>query len=311
MRSSTREDKPFVRFAAEYPVAVTCVAALVTLALAGLLTPWTAQVLFALGVEQLEVDALAVRVLEILAIIVTLYLLSVWRANTRKAWGIPERSGLAPRLALGFALGVLSLGVGCVLLFVLQVRVTRIDLSSDAGYWLSVVWRAALSAVAVGVLEELWFRGGLFALLQRAAGLPFALFGGAVIYAAAHFLNVPDAISITQSALHMQAGYEALAAALSNVFLWQNFDSFVALFIAGLSLTLVRMRHGDVAMCIGIHAGWVFTIKLFKKYTYILPRGPNRSFAGTYDDVIGWLVAACLLVLLLCLWKFVRVREHG
>jgi membrane protease YdiL (CAAX protease family) len=282
--------------------------ALAVFVLAAFITPWIARALLAFGAEEVEIVKVTVRSAQILAIITTLLALCVFRANTKSAWGLPSRAGLAGRLMSGFAIGVVSLGVGCLLLFVLDVRVTRVDLPTEASYWLNVLWRAALSALFIGVFEELWFRGGLYTLMQQCGGIPLALFGGTTVYAAAHFLDVPEDIFVGASQLHAMIGFESLVAAIQNVFQWQNLDSFVALFIAGLTLSLVRMRQGDVALCIGIHAGWVFMIKVFKKYTYDLTDGPYRALAGYYDDVIGWLVAACLTVLLFCVWRFMRVK---
>ena len=93
-----------------------------------------------------------------------------------------------------------------------------------------------------------------------------------------------------------------LGQAVSAVFRAENVDSFAALLVAGLALGLVRLRYGHVALAIGIHAGWVLTIKVFKKYTYILPESPQRYLAGSYDDFIGWVAVASLGVLLFMIW---------
>jgi hypothetical protein len=64
-------------------------------------------------------------------------------------------------------------------------------------------------------------------------------------------------------------------------------------------------------MCIGIHAGWVLTIKVFKKLTYLLPEGANRSLAGHYDEVIGWVAVVCFAVMLMLIWCFVRPEKRA
>jgi membrane protease YdiL (CAAX protease family) len=161
-----------------------------------------------------------------------------------------------------------------------------------------------LSAAVVGVLEEVWFRGGLFTLLHRCSGVTAALFGGSVIYAGAHFLAVPGGVHSGEA--QALTAFEVLEAAAQNVFQMQHLDSFVALFIAGVTLGLVRLRQGDVVMCMGIHAGWVLTIKVFKKLTYLSPAQTNRFLAGHYDDVVGWTASVCLLVMLIFVWRYMR-----
>ena len=210
---------------------------------------------------------MAIRTLELVAIAATVVALSRFGGGGKAAWGIPATRDLARRLVLGLVVGMVSLGLVCVVLYVFEVRVLRHDLPIEPAYWLRVLVSATLSAAAVGVLEELWFRGGLFTLLRRCGGVALALLGGSLIYAAAHFLAIPGGLDAGES--QQWNGLEVLRAAALNMFRLQHLDSFIALFVAGLTLGLVRLRHGDVAVCIGIHAGWVLTIKLFKKLTHV------------------------------------------
>jgi membrane protease YdiL (CAAX protease family) len=284
-------------------------ASIATLAAAS--SPLLLAVLHAAGVAEASLDEVTVRTLEIAAIVGVFPLLALLGGAAASgwglAWGVPPREGLALRLGGGVALGVVSLAAVCAVLFALEVRVMKVDLVWDPGHWAGFVVGAALSAITVAVVEELLFRGGLFTALEHAGGAAAALWGGAVVYAAAHFLDSPpppgphDALS----------GFVMLGHAVAAVPDPVNLDSFTALLVAGLVLGIVRLREGDVALAIGIHAGWVFTIKVFKKLTYVSDSSGMRGLAGHYDDLIGWLAAGMLCVLALALWWWLPVRREA
>jgi membrane protease YdiL (CAAX protease family) len=271
-------------------------------ALTGASSPLLLGALHGAGATEATLDAVTMRTLELVAIAGVFPLLlamgGVAPSGWAPAWGVPPRAGLLRRLSRGIVMGVVSLGAVCVVLFVLEVRVMKVDLVWTPAYWAGVVVRAALAAMAVAVTEELLFRGGLFTALQRAGGAVVALWVGAVVYAAAHFLDAP-ALPEPHGAL---SGFEMLGRAAAAVPDPVNLDSFAALLVAGLVLGIVRLREGDVALAIGIHAGWVFTIKVFKKLTHVSEASGLRGLAGHYDDLIGWLAAGMLCVLALTLW---------
>ena len=84
-------------------------------------------------------------------------------------------------------------------------------------------------------------------------------------------------------------------------------DSFIALFAAGLLLSLIRERSGNIALCIGIHAGWVLTIKLTREVTNAATDAPAAFLIGSYDNIIGWAAAVVLGLVTLWYWRYGRV----
>lgn len=271
-----------------------------TIAATALVSPVVLAALERAGATGVTLEAVTLRVLELAAIGLTFPLLAVLGGGGRAAWGIPPARAVPATLGVGVLIGVASLLPVCAVLFALDVRVVRADIDADAGWWLTVIARAALAAAVIAAMEELWFRGGLFTALERAAGRAGALWAGAAVYAGAHFLDAPDGLTLAGSGVTQTLA--VLAHATSAVFRAENLDSFAALLVAGLALGLVRLRRGHVALAIGIHAGWVLAIKVFKKYTYIDPASPERYLAGRYDDFIGWVAAACLGALLAMMW---------
>ncbi len=256
------------------------------------------------GFTGADMEGVTLRILELTAIALTFPLLAALGVGGRDAWGVPPLRGLARRVSLGVLIGIGSLAPVCAIRVVLGVGVAHAGVDFDAAFWLDVTLRAALAAAVIAVLEEFWFRGGLFTALQHTGGTAVALWGGAAFYAAVHFLDAPDMGAASGEPPGF--GLRLLAAAGHGVFQAENVDSFVALLLAGVALGLARLRSGDVALAIGIHAGWVLTIKVCKKATYLSPDSALQALAGHYDGVIGWLAAAALGALALAIWRLPR-----
>ena len=84
------------------------------------------------------------------------------------------------------------------------------------------------------------------------------------------------------------------------------------MFTAGVLLGLVRERTGSIAFCIGIHAGWVLSIKMTKEVTVLDSTAPTAFLVGGYDNIIGWAAAAVLVVatmVALWYWRYVAKTE--
>lgn len=228
--------------------------------------------------------------------VLTLYPFLRWMglAEARSlGYGVPPRRWLAA-LMTGWLVGVaimLPLAAGLLLLGVRGY----VGLPGGVGL-VDVVAGALLSGLAVALIEETFFRGGMFSAVQRARGVGAAAILTSVLYALVHFvdsdLRVPD------EEIGWSTGLVVLAHSLGS-FLEPGVivDSALALFAAGLLLALVRARHGHIGHCVGIHAGWVFSIKLIKKAAPVRPEGLEAGWVGGYDQVIGWL-AFCWLALL-------------
>ena len=76
-----------------------------------------------------------------------------------------------------------------------------------------------------------------------------------------------------------------------------SLDSFLALAAVGVFLSLIRLKTGSLAQCIGVHAGWVLVIKVFRKMTDLDPMSPWAFLVGNYDGTIGYLALGYVLML--------------
>jgi membrane protease YdiL (CAAX protease family) len=159
-----------------------------------------------------------------------------------------------------------------------------------------------LSGILVALIEESFFRGAMHYAMRRHSPILTAAITTALLYAAVHFIHAPVAVG---TIIGWQSGWEMLATMFHS---YENFadiaDSYTALFAAGLFLSLVRERSGNIALCLGIHAGWVLTIKLVKEVTNAATDTPAAFLIGSYDSIIGWAAAAVLGLVTLWYWRY-------
>ena len=222
--------------------------------------------------------------------------------------GTVPNQAFATAFSRGLGLGILSLGIICAVLLLLDLRVVRPQLNSDPGYWAGVVLRAGMAALVIAIIEELWYRGALQSAVSRIFSPASGIYLIAVFYALTHFLR-PDP-SLNTESVHWWSGFVALSSAIDRFPISGMYDSLAALFVAGVLLGLLRARQGHVAMCIGMHAGWVLVIKVYKKLTQLNPDAHWNILVGRYDGVLGWLAAGVLLLLTLWLCRVVVRGER-
>ena len=120
-----------------------------------------------------------------------------------------------------------------------------------------------VSAAAVAVAEEGFFRGALQGLVSRTASARGALVFVAALFAVLHFLRPPEGV-VAVGEVNGWSGFTFLP----RVF-WQWGDlrlvlgGLVTLFAVGIVLGYARWRTRALWLSVGLHAGWVFALKSF------------------------------------------------
>ena len=106
-----------------------------------------------------------------------------------------------PRLATGFALGMLAIGLPIVAL----IAAGWLRLASGApGSWLPAAARVTLLLLPAALLEELLSRGYMFAVLGRAWGWKWSLALTSIVFGLLHLAN--NGASVQSTLLVMLAG---------------------------------------------------------------------------------------------------------
>jgi membrane protease YdiL (CAAX protease family) len=152
---------------------------------------------------------------------------------------------------------------------------------------------AILTAIAVGTLEEILFRGALFGMLRKAIAWPAALVASSAIYAIVHFFAKPE----TPVSVNWLSGFVTLGSMLRGFAdVKMLFPDFFNLLIAGSILALAYQRSGTLFFSIGLHAGWIFWLKSYGLLTTRMTRS-NLAFWGGGKMIDGWLATIVLAIL--------------
>lgn len=233
-----------------------------------------------------------------------LALVGLWPALRSLGFGLRRGFGLQWR-GQGIAVPAASIargicwGAGCMLVVACVLLVLEVRVLKPGSFGLAeigtVIVKAALTAVVVSAVEELWFRGGLYTVARAAVGAAGAIAFTAALYAAVHFVRADTAVDPAQAG--WLAGFEVLGHSLNRFASRDLSADFAALMVAGLWLGLGRWLSGSLWLCIGIHAGWVLVIQSVRRISTVHPEQAPAGFVGQFDGFIGWFAASVLLVI--------------
>ena len=225
-------------------------------------------------------------------------LLRVLGATTGREMGLISPWGQGRRLAGGLGLGFGSLALLAALVLGGHERVWLHPL--PAGKIAGSVLGAAGTAALVAGLEEILFRGGVFGGLRRILPWPTALGISSAIYALVHFLERAE----LAGPVHWNSGLVLLPQMLAGFMDWHRLvPGFFNLTLAGVLLGLAYQRTGNLYFSIGLHAGWIFWLKIYAAFTVAATPAVDW-FWGTGKMIDGWLAFLVLLAVLggLTLW---------
>jgi uncharacterized protein len=194
------------------------------------------------------------------------------------------------------AVGILTASVGAAFLLGEGIRVVSDPASLASPPHLAHLALIALSSgLAVALLEETVMRGALHSAIARESGPRAALWLIAPLFAVLHFFAKTHVDSPGWT-----SGFQLLAgsfAPLGN--LGEVLDSLLAWIAVSLVLSLTRIFTGNIAVAVGLHAGWVVVLRLLQVAT---GSGPVHSpWVGRFDGLLGywvlpWAVAIALVL---------------
>jgi uncharacterized protein len=232
---------------------------------------------------------------------------------------IGDRVGLSDKQSVGYALPrplfiremLTALVLGVVGMAAIVGIMTALGLldwtqasTASGGKLAKIVFNRLLSGIAVGFIEETMLRGVMFAAIQRESGTKWAIFLTSVVYAAVHFLAkyyIPPEQVTSHSGLTLLAG-------MTNWFSrpLEMADAYMCLFAVGMVLAIIRSRRGNIATCVGLHAGWVWVMLIARELTNPVRDQPLSFLLSQFDGFIGWLVFGWTVLM-----GFVLVRLYS
>jgi len=247
----------------------------------------------------------AARVATLLLVIGIVLLVRHLHVTRRADWGfgVPPAQFVRTFL-LALFLGLLSMLPVVALLFGLDLRAPKPDVTIDFATLAIAAGGGLLSGLVVAFSEETFLRGAMFTAIARESGQRVAILLTALIYAALHFLS---RVHIPHQRVDWGSGWELLKGTFATFANPAAFvDSFLALAAAGVLLGLLRARTGNIAACIGLHAGWVCIIGMVRELSARVPHGRWSFLVGDYDGVVGLMVLAWTMIIIAVFWLVTR-----
>jgi len=239
-------------------------------------------------------------------IVAIIFFMALYRKLGFSSWReigySPDKKQFFSDLTKGIGFGILIMSPVIVGLLITKNRTIDTDWEVSLLNILSLMITALIAGLIIAFIEETLFRGAMLSAIKKQSSAVFAIVVTSLIYALVHFIQ-PD-IELDSNSLNWTSGFMLLKDALPGLAdMTQIFDSFVALFFAGVLLSIVRIRTNRIALCIGIHAGWVIAIKVFKRVTDTNVHSDYAFLTGSYDKVIGYLAAASIIFFIVVLLK--------
>ena len=250
---------------------------------------------------------------------VWMLLMAIGIALLARRLGVADRASLGYGLrrpaflreaGLGLALGVATMLPIVLAMFALGLRALRPDVALSASLFLKLAGAGLGTGLTVALIEETFLRGAMHSAVQRESGPAVAIALIAPLYAATHFLA---SYRIPPEQLGPGSGFDLLAGSLAAFgHPLSIVDAFICLAAVGVLLGLVRTLTGNIAACIGLHAGWVWVISVVRESSHPIDTHPARWLVSAFDGVVGWMVLGWCGVIGAVLYRFYRARgERG
>jgi len=223
------------------------------------------------------------------------------KLTTQRDFGYALRFSHFLRVSLLWGIiGMLTAGAGAWFLLATHLRVLNADFAPTAASLSRVFLIGLSSGIAVALLEETVMRGAMHTAVERESGPWAAALLIAPLFAVVHFFAKAR---IAPPDVGWGSGFDLLSrsfAPLSQPAL--VFDSFLSWLIVGLILSLTRVLTGNIAVAIGLHAGWVIVLRMLQEAT-VSGQAPAYAFwVGRFDGLLGYWLLPWGLVLAAALW---------
>ena len=230
------------------------------------------------------------------------FYLKINQMYSRQAFGFSgSLNNFLKQLLQGVFAGILILALLKLIFILLGIHQINPNLDYFWSNLFLIFCKAILAGLMVGFIEESIFRGALFSGLYKKTSALIAVSLTSLVYAAVHFLNyraLPEGSEITWA-----TGMEMLPDAFFKLSYPNILDHFLTLLTLGILLSMIRIRNGNIAMCIGVHAGIVMTMKVTGRFTNYTPGSQFDFLVNWVDHTLGYLSFAWLLVLAIIYWR--------
>ena len=148
----------------------------------------------------------------------------------------------------------------------------------------------------ISVIEESFFRGIMIQKINNLVLTFFVLLSGSLVYSLFHFIKIP---LIIDEELYWNTGLIELVNVFLNFLNNISYDAALTLLMFGILLGVIRLNLKTISYCIGIHAGFIFTIKIYKQISTVNSDSNYYFLFSTYDHFLGTLATTWISIFLL------------
>ena len=214
-------------------------------------------------------------------------------------YGLPWRRFIAQALLWGL-IGVLSAAVGAAFLLASDLRALAPGFTPGIGACAHLLMIGLGSGISVALIEESVMRGALHTAIARESGQWAAAILTATLFAALHFFAKTR---IPSDAVSWHSGFELLLRSFAPLSHPQSvLDSFLAWMTVFLILGWTRILTGNIAVAIGLHAGWVVVLRMLQEATISTVAARQSAWVGNFDGLLGYWMLPWGIAIVAGLW---------
>jgi uncharacterized protein len=211
------------------------------------------------------------------------------RDRASLGYGLPPGKFLR-EASIGLTLGAASMSAVVGLMTALGLLDWTAAAAVTVAAAAKLVVQSLASGLAVAFIEETFLRGAMHSGIERESGSRAAVILTAVVYSATHFFA---SFRIPAAEVSASSGVALLLGTLHSLIHPLGIaDAFLCLVAVGILLGRVRTATGNIAACIGLHAGWVWTMLVVHALAQPVRLAPLSFLLSRFDGFIGWLVLA-------------------
>ncbi|MCU0856947.1 MAG: CPBP family intramembrane metalloprotease [Pontiellaceae bacterium] len=268
-------------------------------ALALLSAPWVYQMIQQFAAKGSVLDAPFYRVTaRVVLVSVLLFLYPAYRLSgfrSRADYGLPSVPDRWTLIRLGILLGV----TGMFLIYLLGAVTGVFAWDLDDRPVSCLVFKTVeilISGLAVGLFEEILFRGFVFGSLRNSLGLIPAIIFGSLFFSSVHLMRPLNPAVLNQWNSGFLLFNDLFARASKT--LWQEAGT---LFFMGVILSVICHWTKSVYVAIGLHAGWVWVMMFFR--LFMDNQNTRIGLFGTTDWISkSWIGTGFSIVFLLVIF---------
>jgi membrane protease YdiL (CAAX protease family) len=237
-------------------------------------------------------------------------LLRGFQISSWRSVGLCDPRGQKRNWLIGFVLGLTSLAL--ILLAGILGDAWQLKDAQSAERIGKHLAQTSLTAIVVGFVEELVFRGVLLGVFVRTWRWCWAWLFTSLLYAIVHFFTRP----VAPPSIRWHSGLACLPGMFMGLTDWHlMIPALLNLILAGLVFGLLVKRTGNLWMAIGLHTGWIFWLKSLGFFGRNTPTADTLIW-GSKKLLDGWMATVILVLLLWAIWRhpgrpFAQTREQS